>query len=82
MANTTFYLFKSEDATRAETAVGHGSDVEFPATIGGWTEVLDCRHTPYTEKSIAENCEFAQTVRKVYILVNEAQLSKEQHPSS
>lgn len=80
MANTTFYLFKAEDASRAGHANGHAGDVDFPTSVGGWTEVLDCRHTPYTEQTIAENCEFALGVRKVYILVNEAQLSKE-HPA-
>lgn len=77
MTATTFYLFKAEDASRAGSAQGHAGDVDFPAEIGGWTSVLDCRHTPYTEQSIAENCEFAVGIHKQYILVNEGQLSTE-----
>jgi hypothetical protein len=81
MAETTFYLFNTEDCTRAGSAAGHAGDIEFPASVGGWTEVMDCRHAPYTDKSLAENCDIASHVRKKYILVDEAQLSNE-HPSS
>lgn len=80
MADTTFYLFKAEDLTQTASVKGHAGDVDFPASVNDWTEVMDCRHTPYTEQSLAENCEVALGVRKKYILVNEAQLSKE-HPS-
>ena len=77
MADSTFYLFDTETYAQVETATGHGGDVDFPASIGGWTEVLDCRHTPYTEKTIEENCNIARHVRKKYILINQAQLPAE-----
>lgn len=74
MADSTFYLFDTESYQQVDTAHGHAGDVTFPAHIGNWTEVLDCRHTPYTEQSIEENCNIARHVRKKYILINQDQL--------
>lgn len=70
MDKTTFYLFKTEDDSKFGPVAGKGGDIDFPPTVGGWTEVLDCRHIPYTDKTIAENCELARGVRKKYIIVN------------
>lgn len=50
-----------------------GLDVYFPDGVDGWTDVLDCRVEPYTEKSIRENSTFAHHVHKKYILVSAAQ---------
>ena len=77
MAATTFYLFATENYTQVATATGHGGDISFPATVRGWTEAMDCRHAPYTEQSITENCDVARHVRKKYILVNQDQLPDE-----
>jgi hypothetical protein len=77
MATPKLYLYDTEDCTRFSEAFGRGSEVNFPPTVHSWTDVLDCRHAPYTGKSLAENCEIAHHVRKKYILVEEAQISKE-----
>ena len=77
MAATKLYLFDTEGCTRFGEAIGRGGEVTFPPGIDAWTDVLDCRHEPYTGKSLAENCELAHHVRKKYILVGEDQLSKE-----
>jgi hypothetical protein len=77
MAGSKLYLYTTEDCARFGEARGRGGDVEFPPGVHDWTDVLDCRHAPYTDKSLAENCEIAHHVRKHYILVGEEQISKE-----
>lgn len=77
MADPKMYLYDTEDCTQFAEVHGRGGDVVFPPTVGTWTEVLDCRHEPYTGKSLAENCDLAHHVRKKYILVGEDQISKE-----
>ena len=49
----------------------------FPDFVEGWTDVLDCRHPPYTDQSLDENCEIALHVRKPYILVDPSQLEED-----
>lgn len=71
---TTLYLYDTATSQRDSEATLVGSDVIFPAHVRGWSDVLDCRHTPYTEKSIEENCHFAEHVHKFYILVASSQL--------
>lgn len=77
MATSKLFLYDTEDCSRFCEVSGRGSDVTFPHTVHAWTDVLDCRHEPYTDKSLAENCDLALHVRKKYILVGEAQISKE-----
>ncbi len=77
MASQKMYLYATEDCTRAFEVDGRGGDVNFPAPVRAWTDVLDCRVEPYIEKTLSENCELAHHVRKRYILVGEDQISKE-----
>mgnify|MGYP006279624879 CR=1 FL=1 len=58
-------------------AFADGQDVSFPPFVAGWTDVLDCRHPPYTDKTIDENCELAHHVRKPLILVEPSQLQSD-----
>lgn len=67
-------IIDTEDHARAGEARTSGQDVEFPDFVDGWTDVMDCRHPPYTEQSIDENCEIAHHVRKPYILVAPSRL--------
>ena len=77
MAPPKLYLYDTEDCSRFAQVSTDGSDVVFPPNVLAWTEVLDCRVEPYTEHSLAENCELAHHVRKKYILVRDEQVSKE-----
>lgn len=75
-----FFLFDSTSVEEIAEVTSSGLDVYFPEGIG-WPEVLDCRIPPYTEKSIEENCHFADHVRKPYILVTADQRRDETRPS-
>ncbi len=66
-------LIDTETHREAGEATVTDQDVDFPEFIDGWTDVLDCRHEPYTDNSIDENCELAHHVRKPYILVDSSQ---------
>ncbi len=55
---------------------GDRADIKFPANTGGWSMVLDCRHEPYTEKSLAELRHYADHVHKDYVLVTEGKLNE------
>ncbi len=69
------FLVQVDGGTRlAEPIVGSKGDVVFPPEVRGWGDVLDCRHTPYTEKSLQELLHFGHHVHKVYLLVYEDQL--------
>lgn len=80
MAEPNLYLYDATTAEQATTADSSGMDVYFPDDIDGWTDVLDCRHPPYTGQSIAENCTFAKRVNKKYILVDDSQIAHETPP--
>lgn len=64
-----FELIDVETCTRAGTASEGDRDVDFPSFVDGWTDILDCRHSPYTDQSLEEICEFADHVRKPFLLV-------------
>lgn len=68
------YLYDTATASQSHQVEQRGLDVFFPHGIS-WSEVLDCRITPYTEKSLEENCEYASQVRKSFILVTEDQVA-------
>lgn len=70
-------LIDTETHSQSAEATRVGQDVVFPDSVDGWTDVLDCRHPPYTDQSIDENCEIADHVRKPYILVDPSQLDEE-----
>ena len=73
----TFFLYDTETHDRVAEVESEGLDLFFPDFVDGWTDVLDCRITPYTSKSIEENCHFAEHVRKPYILVSANQAEAE-----
>jgi len=81
MANSSeqLYLFDTTTDEQIAEVESEGLDVFFPSGIG-WTQVLDCRIPPYTEKSIEENCHIAEHVRKEYILVTDDQIRDETPP--
>ena len=80
MAESSLYLYDAKTAEEVGTVEQSGLDVFFPAHVGGWTDVLDCREEPYTDQTIAENCAYARRVHKNYILVHESQIAQETPP--
>jgi len=66
-------LIDSETEREAGRAELDGNDVIFPDEFHGWTDVMDCRHAPYTDQSLEENCHIASHVRKPYILITSDQ---------
>jgi len=71
-------LFDSETAERVGEAEVVEQNLRTPGDIRGWKEVMDCRHPPYTDHSLEENCELADHVRKPYILVEASQIVDEE----
>ncbi|MEC9441197.1 MAG: hypothetical protein VYE40_08860 [Myxococcota bacterium] len=83
MANsdTQLFLYDTKTAQRdSEVEIVNGEPY-FPEHVRGWSDVLDCRHPPYTEKSIEDNCHFADHVHKPFILVNASDLAKQTPPT-
>ena len=79
-SNAVLYLYEAvneknpdEPAQVAQVEID-GLDVYFPDHVDGWTDVLDCRVEPYTEKTLRENSIFAHHVHKQYILVSADQV--------
>jgi len=72
------FLIHTEEGTQIGPLSGSKGDMEFPEEVRGWSDVLDCRHTPYTEKTLAELRHFAHHVNKTYILVPEAILTSDE----
>ena len=72
------YLIHVEEGTQLGPLKGTKGDMVFPEPVRGWSDVLDCRHTPYTEKTLAELRHFAHHVNKLYILVPEALLTSDE----
>lgn len=75
------YLFDTATVEQIAEVESAGLDVLFPDSIG-WTQVLDCRIPPYTDKSIEENCHIAEHVRKQFILVTDSQIQDETPPTT
>lgn len=75
------YLYETESCTRFAEVESEGLDVFFPSAVNGWTDVLDCRISPYDSQSLEENCDYAQHVRKFYILVTESQVAQSTPPT-
>jgi len=72
-ADQTLFLYDTSSFQEYAQAQSSGLDVTFPPRIT-WSDVLDCRIAPYTERSIDENCTFALGVHKAYILISAAQV--------
>ena len=82
MSDKKLLIIDSETHEQVDEAHVEGSDVIFPDGINGWTDVVDCRHEPYTEQSIDELCEFAHHVRKHYVLITPEQAEPEPSPET
>lgn len=67
-------LYETESCEKVGEAEETDQDIVFPDFVDGWPDVLDCRHPPYTDQSLDENCDFAVHVRKPYILVDASQV--------
>ncbi len=66
----TLSLIEVKTGNRTPTS-GDQHDVRFPEDVQ-WGDVLDARHTPYTEKTVPELLHYAAHVHKKYILVRQA----------
>ena len=72
--DANLFLYRSENGERFSEVSASALDVHFPTGIR-WTDVLDCRISPYTAQPLEEICEFAQHVNKPYILVTSDQVT-------
>ena len=50
---------------------GSKGDLDFPEKVRGWSDVLDCRHKPYTDLDRDALLHFAKHVNKFFLLVPE-----------
>lgn len=74
------YLYDTQTLQQTHAVDQEGLDVFFPHGIG-WTEVLDCRIAPYDAQSLEVNCDYAAHVRKLFILVTDAQVAQSTPPT-
>jgi hypothetical protein len=49
---------------------GDQGDIDFPAQVRGWGDVLDCRHEPFAKRSLDDLRDYASHLHKVFLLVN------------
>ena len=78
--NSPLVLVETRHGTHFAGVEAQGLDVDFPPEVRGWSDVLDCRDEPYTDEStwpMERLCEFAQHVRKRFILVPQARLASD-----
>lgn len=74
-ASSALYVVKADgDAYTPEPVTGDKGDINFPEHVRGWSDVLDCRHTPYHDKPVEELRAFARHVHKFYILVTDGHI--------
>jgi len=66
-------LFDVDTQSQVSEVQSSMTDVFFDPPIG-WTEVLDCRISPYDQRSLEENCDFAKGVHKKFILITHDQV--------
>lgn len=66
------FVVRVSDGETTGPLGGSRGDVEFPSEVRGWSDVLDCRHPPYTEKDIAALRHYGVHVNKLFLLVPEA----------
>lgn len=71
-------LYDSGTAEQVGEAEIVEQNLRTPEEIYGWKDVMDCRHPPYTDNSVEENCHLADHVRKPYILVEASQVEDEE----
>lgn len=81
MVKDQLHLYRASNHQHVGSVATRGLDVIFGPDILGWTDVLDCRMDPYKSRTIAENCDYATHVRKLYILVGAAQVAQETVPT-
>ncbi len=74
---TEHYLVEVETGRNLGPISGTMGDLEFPPQVGGWTDVLDCRHDPYSGMELEELRHFAEHVRKYFVLVDGEKLSSD-----
>ena len=79
-ANGKLHLYDTHSHQKTHDLTQEGLDVFFPEGIG-WTEVLDCRITPYDKKSLEDNCNYAHHQRKSYILVTADRIERSAPPT-
>lgn len=72
--NSDLFLYTSKTGEQFASVTATPMDVKFPPGIR-WTDVLDCRISPFTTQPLEEVCEFAQHVNKPYILVTGTQIT-------
>jgi hypothetical protein len=70
------FIYKTDTQQRADEVSFETPDVFFPPYVRGWSDVLDCRTSPYKDRSIEENCKFALGVHKRFILVASSQINE------
>ena len=69
------FLINRKSGERFGPLAGEKGDVQFPSQVRGWGDVLDCRHVPYTEKSIDELKHFAEHIHKDFFLIDDHHIS-------
>jgi hypothetical protein len=65
------FVVKVADGEATGPLAGTRGDIEFPAEVRGWSDVLDCRLHPYCDKDIAALRHHGVHVGKLYLLVPE-----------
>jgi hypothetical protein len=71
------FVVRVEDGHADGPLEGSRGDVVFPVAVRGWSDVLDCRLHPYSEKTLDDLRHYGVHVNKPYLLVSSSLLERE-----
>ena len=71
------FVVRVEDGQTQGPLEGERGDVDFPKEVRGWSDVLDCRLHPYSEKDLAALRHYGTHVNKRFLLVEGDLLERE-----
>ena len=72
--NNSAVLVDVMSGERLGVLSGSRGDLEFPESVRGWVDVLDCRHGRYLDMDLDAIRHIAEHARKAYIVLNANQL--------
>ncbi|MEO1271107.1 MAG: hypothetical protein AAFX99_23700 [Myxococcota bacterium] len=69
MSGSDLFVIDVNTGDRLGPFQGDKGDVDFPAQVRGWSDVLDCRHHPYADMKLDTLRHYAHHVHKFFLLV-------------
>ena len=72
--NNSVVLVDVMTGERLGSLSGSRGDLDFPAPVRGWVDVLDCRHGRYQDMDLDAIRHTAEHARKPYVVLNASRL--------